>query len=202
MRGAAKAGIIGAAMDIVAVAIIGALTAGHDAIHGYISTLGTFGAPLRGWYVAAGTISSALHLWFIIGVRRAFGKDTSVYIAATLLGLFFVLQWLAAAFFPCDPGCEWITIPGQLHYALSFSAFVMFCIGIIVTTWVADTHHLRFQHRWINSAAVACIASALALLATDRLDIYNGLVERITIVMFSTWTVILAVSLPKRSSHS
>ncbi len=202
MERAAKAGVIGAFLDVAAVMVIGALTVGHDPIHGYISTLGTFGAPLRGWYVLAGSISTVLHIWFAIGLRRALGGSTSVWISATLLGQFFILQWLGAAIFPCDPGCQWLTFTGRMHYALSFTAFVMFCIGIIVTTWL--THQVPVQTRTIgiDAAAVFCIACALALLAADRLGEFNGLVERITIIGFSTWTLFLAFALPERSGRS
>ncbi len=186
-------------VDILAVAVLGAITPGHDPVHGYISTLGIHGAPYRTAYVAAGTVSAALHLIWVVRLKQLHAS-TGWAVATAMLGAFFVLQWSAAAMFPCDPGCAWLTTRGMLHYAISFTAFVIIHVGIIAVTTLAWPMARRGRRVAVVLGALA-VANALVLLAADRTGVFHGLVERISILLFGAWSIALSWAIGRDDGH-
>ena len=165
---------------------LGLATPGHDWIQGYISTLSERTAPHRGLYVLGGTIAAGLHLLFVAWLGR---RLESAWHGAAVAGLalFFLLEWVAAAFLPCDADCAWITPTGMAHYAVSFAAFVAIGLGVIlfsVHLWL-DGHHTPAVHAMMG----LIVAAAIGLLIADLTGVWHGIVERTLAVLLAGWVV-------------
>lgn len=180
-------------VSVVTVFVVGWLTPGHDMVHGYISTLSQTDSPLRGWYVAGGTIAAALGVLFF--VTRWRGDRSSLHaVGLTCMISFYVLHWIGAAFVPCDAGCAWLTPTGRLHYAIGFAAFVNVGLGTILLS-------IHAKNRGLHIATGVFVAGAVALLVTDRIGAWHGLVERFEVVALAAWMWWLATLPPNGTSR-
>ncbi len=192
-RVGAYAGMAAIALDVFTVAVLTLIDAGHDAVHGYISTFGVRGNPVAPWYVAAGSFATLLHLTFMVGLIPTIRGRPGWWAPSTALTIFFVNQWLAATFFPCDPGCEWNTVRGTIHYGVALSGFVALGVGILTfsTTVRMDWPAAKATH----VLAGITIALALVLLVADQVGRYHGIAERAALLAFGAWHVAVAWSL-------
>lgn len=190
--------VAAAATDIIVVATLGAITPGHDVVHGYISTLGQRGAPYVTWYVAGGTLAAGLHLAFFGAIWPHLRRDRFGVAGIGLLVGFMLVHWLAAAFFPCDPQCDRITATGNIHYALGFAAFVSSGVGTILFSVAA--WRLRMPAH-IHIATGFVVVGSLLLLAADLSGSYRGIAERGTVAALALWTVVVGFSVQQAPSN-
>lgn len=174
------------AASLATVFVVGALTPGHDMVHGYVSTLSQRDAPLREAYTVGGTLATACGLAFLL---RRWPRDRTTLHACglSLMALFFLLHWIAASFVPCDTDCQWLTATGRLHYAMGFAAFVAVGLGTITLSV-----HAGRDAKSLHAATAAFVLCAVALLIADRVGRYHGLVERLQVVLLAVWLVALA----------
>ncbi len=181
----AWAGIAAVLVDVAAISILTAVSDTHP-LHDYVSTLGVRGAPTAPYYVAAGQVAAALHLVFVYGLwKRTEGRLATP--AALLLGSFFVLQWLSATIFPCDPGCALLTTTGRIHYGLGVAAFVTLGLATIA-------YAVMGLQRWLAGIAVA---TELTLLVFDQLQLWRGLFERLAFIVLGIWWIAIALQFTK-----
>lgn len=187
------AGIAGACTSALTIAVFGLLTPGHDAIHGFISTLGIPGQPYAIGYAVGGSISTALHLWFLATLSIERRSTTLGASALTLLSAFFVLHLIATVVFPCANDCDWSTLSSQLHYALGFAAFVAFTIGtLLMSIDITRRGAWPARSRKVHIATGVVFATAIALLVTDLVGAYHGLTERGVAAALTAWIITLA----------
>lgn len=166
------------AWDTLTIAILGVI-AGTDPLRDYLSEIGRDINGVPWWYFAAGTVATVLHLWLARMIRHSVRR-----VGLWLLASFFILQWLGA-WVQCDADCANITAEGITHYVVALAAFVCFGLSVIVISWRTK--------RPLHLAAIIAILAALALLASDMARWYNGLFERISLVAFGIWLIVLSL---------
>lgn len=104
----AAALLAGAAFLVVASVVVvgGALTPGYSHVSQYISELGARGAPLEGVVRFAGFLPAGLLLLgFCVLAYRALPRSRGATFGLVGLAVY-AAGYLAAAVFPCDPGCR------------------------------------------------------------------------------------------------
>ena len=176
-----------ASIDLTVVFVLGALSPGHDMAWDYISTLGQTGAPLWGWYVLGASAAAVAHLGFYHALWHHAKTTRAGIVSIGLLTGFALAHWAAAAWFPCDPGCDRITTSGHVHYSLGFAAFITYAAGTAAFSVYAG------RRAWpVHTAAALVLAGSILLLAADLTSVMRGVAERTTVVALATWMVVVA----------
>jgi hypothetical protein len=163
----------------------------------FISELGAFGAPNAGIINLAGFLPAGL----LIITFTFFAWRSLPYSQGTTLGMFglalFALGYIAAAFFPCEPGCRPSepSLSQALHNLLGLAGYFtaplsLFLLGNAARKWPHGNH----------LAVLGFIGSALSLLGLLGIlseFSYVGLAQRILEASVLTWIIVCAFYINK-----
>jgi hypothetical protein len=187
----ATASSILSALAIALLAIVGAInTPGYSHFSQYISELGATGAPQEIPIRFFGFLPAGLAL-LLFSMVAYFSLPRSRTTTFGLLGLaLYALGYVAAAFFPCDPGCR-PAVPSMsqvIHNAVGLLGYVaaplfLFLLARSARTWPGAA--------WVSR--IGFIASAVSLLGLLTLSPGSPLVgvsQRAMEAAVLTWVVV------------
>jgi hypothetical protein len=201
-RRVARVAVIAAGGGVLVLAamvlIAGQLTPGYSHVGQYISELGARGAPYE-WPVRfLGFLpAGALLLCFCVAAFLALPRSRNA--SAGLIGLFlFCAGYIAAAAFPCDPGCrpQSPSVSQVIHNAVGLVGYVLapaflLVLGLAARAWP--------DARWLARLSFALALCALAgLLTLSPTSPAAGLSQRVLEVSVLGWVVACSVFLARR----
>ena len=201
-RSATLCGLLGGFVALLFPVLGAAGTPGYSHTSQYISELGAFGAPqaqLVNWagFLPAGILMT-LFAWF---AWRALPASPAATLGLAGLALF-SLGYVAAAFFPCEPGC----VPAEpslsqtLHNLLGLAGYItapptLFALGWAARSWRGASY----------LATLGFVGGGLALAGLLGLSpdfAYVGLSQRLLEGSVLAWVVVCALYLRRRRSAS
>jgi Protein of unknown function (DUF998) len=193
--GAAAGGVLLVAAMVV---IAGQLTPGYSHFSQYISELGARGAPYE-WHVRFLGFLPAGVLLLCFCVAALFALPSSGSTRTGLLGLsIFCAGYIAAAAFPCDPGCRPQTpsLSQVVHNATGLLGYVLapaflFSLGLAARSWP--------KARWLAQLSFALAFFALAgLLTLSSTSSAVGLSQRVLEASVLGWVVACSLFIWRR----
>jgi flagellin-like protein len=188
-------GIIGSLIFVAMVIVLGALTPGYSHASQAISELGAVGAP----YAASQAINFAFLgmslLLFAVGLHYAIGGGTGSKVGIFLLGGFAVSSAFGSAVFPCDVGCEFVTVSGTLHNVLGLLGFLMFAAGTIVLSrrMAADDAWRRYRRYSQLTGVLAIVALVVWIAGKNAAPAIGGGLQRVMVGVILAWIVTTSV---------
>lgn len=166
----------------------------------FISELGASGAPNARIINMAGFLPAGLLITaFTFFAWRSLPRSKATTLGMLGLALFAV-GYIAAAFFPCAPGCRPAgpSLSQAMHNILGLAGYVTAPLSLFVLGWEA--------RKWPNAAylsALGFIGSVLALLSLLSLSpdfSYVGVAQRVLETSVLGWVVACAIYLNRSSS--
>ncbi len=165
----------------------------YSHVRQFISELGAFGAPNAGIINLAGFLPAGL----LISIFTFFAWRSLPGSWGATLGMFglalFALGYIAAAFFPCEPGCRPSepSLSQALHNLLGLAGYFtaplsLFLLGNAARKWRKGNHLVVLG--FIGSGL-----SLLGLLGMLSEFEYVGLAQRVLEASVLTWIVACAV---------
>jgi hypothetical protein len=185
--------ISGALLILLVTVLGGANFPNYNHATQFISELGAFGAPNAGMINLAGFLPAGL----LIIIFTFFAWRSLPYSQGTTLGMFglalFALGYIAAAFFPCEPGCRPSepSLSQALHNLLGLAGYFTAPISLFFLGSAA--------HKWPNGTSLSTIGfigsglSLLGLLGMLSEFNYVGLAQRILEASVLVWIVACAL---------
>ena len=195
-------GFLGPILYILAIIIGGALRSDYSQMYNTISELITFNAPnLFLMAVMFGIYNISLSL-FGVGAFFDNSVDTSkkYHFAMFMLVLTGILG-IALLFFPQDLRGAAITSTGTLHITLAgfsslFSILTIFLTGFSFKNKVGLKN---FTNYTFLSGIIVVVSGGLAAFSVGNNLFFGGLMEKITILIFILWVMVLSYVLLKKN---
>ncbi len=174
----------------------GALIPGYSHIKDTVSELMSPGAPNKVLMDALMALSSVFMTLFGIGVFqivKASGQSSRLAIAsAVLLIILGILQIVVVLFFPQDPMGAELTFPGKMHIGLvGIQALMSILIPLFLGVWIRKTGLMPGYGIYSIVSAVLIVAMGIAIFPLGTAIM--GLTERITVLIYDLWLIIIAV---------
>ena len=180
--------------------VIGALLRpGYSSISQATSELLEVGAPnmlLLGIMIFS---FHALLLPFAYGLHKAIDGGKGSKAGPVLLATAGIMGMVLTVFFPCDKGCNPVTITGIMHIIIAIP------MGFIsVFSILAFSRRLKGNTQWVGFdkySMITFVVSILLAIATSFLakSGYGGFLQRILGVAYMQWWVVMGIALIKRS---
>jgi hypothetical protein len=185
-------GVIAAPVNIAVFTVEGALRPGYSPIRDFTSFL-SLGPD--GWInVANFIVFGVLMMAFAAGVRMVIRTGPAAPAGPILLGISGI-GMMAAGLFVADAASSAVTTHGSLHIAAS----VLFLAAMTAGCFVFASHYQLMPNgaRFARYCRMTGVAFAVLFGAPPVLDGAGiaGLLQRIGILVLSTWIVLLAVRL-------
>ena len=174
----------------------GALTPGYSHIKDTVSELMSPGAPNKSLMDTLMALSSVFMTLFGIGVFqfvKASGQSSRLAIAsAVLLIVLGILQVVVVLFFPQDPMDAELTFPGKMHIGLvGIQALMSILIPLFLGLWMHKTGKMPGFGIYSIISAALTVAMGIAIFPLGKSIM--GLTERITVLIYDLWLIIIAV---------
>jgi hypothetical protein len=177
--------------------VAGTQYAGYSHMTQAISELGGVDAARPLIQNANFFIAGVLVVAFTIGLHRNLGSRLSA-LGASLVGAFGLVM-VAHAFLPCDSGCEFVSTVGSVHNVTGLAGFLSAIAGVFVISRTFGVDPAWQSHRAYSViTAVAGLASLvlwIALAKVARIQILNGVLQRVFAAMIFMWIEVVAVRL-------
>lgn len=186
-------GILGTLAVFLLTVLGGANFPNYSHASQFISELGASGAPSARMINLAGFLPAGV----LISAFTFFAWRSLPCSRATTLGMLglalFVLGYVAAAFFPCEPGCRPTqpTLSQAMHNLLGLAGYLTAPLSLFALGWQA--------RRWTKAthlSALGFIGGGLALLSLLFLSPefrYVGVAQRVLEGSVLTWVVVSAL---------
>lgn len=198
-------GIVAPAFFVLMVVIAGMRYPGYSHLTQAISELSGVDAPNPLIQNVNFFITGILITAFALGLYRDLDGDERSALGATLLGVFGVVS-VAHAFLPCDAGCEFVSTVGSVHNVTGLAGFLSAIAGVFLISrrFGADPNWESYRAYSVITA-VAGLASLvlwIALAKAARIQIMNGLLQRVFAGTILLWIEVMAVRLFVLWHHS
>jgi hypothetical membrane protein len=194
--------ILGIALVIFLTVIGGAVFPDYSHTSQFISELGAIGAPHSTLIRFGGFLPAGVFLClFTVGAFKVVPRSRITTLGLIGIALFAV-GYIAAAFFPCDPGCRPVNpsasqiahnIFGLIGYLLA--PLTLFLLGWKARHWPGGSHLTML-------AFVASATSLIGLLTLDPASPYAGLAQRTIEASVLIWLVFFACYVNARRFHA
>lgn len=185
-------GVIGPPVDIAVFTVEGALRPGYSPIREFNSllSLGPYGWVNVANFIIFGLLMTA----FAAGVRTVIRTGPAAPVGPILLAVS-GMGLIAAGVFVADPGPNAATVHGALHMAASILFLATMTAACLV--FASQYERLPQSRRFAAYSRMTGFAFAALSVATVVLMGVgiSGLLQRIEILVISTWIVLLAVRL-------
>jgi hypothetical membrane protein len=207
LRLLASCGIIGPIFFTTVVIILGAIRPGYSHVAQAISELGEVGAPNAIIQDINFVVYGVLILAFALGLHRGISGGKGSRIGPSLVAFSSVVAFtLGGGFFPCDPGCNFVTIRGTLHNVFGLTGFVAIIGAALIlprrlktdSQWQSYRSYSLVTGLLTTVFLVAFIGSSAGLFLLG----YRGAIQRLMVGTFLLWTEVMAIKLFKISSSS
>lgn len=199
----ALCGIAAAFLDIIIIFVLGWLRPHYNLFLQTASELGATGSPystvISVWWLMYGFLIVA----FSYGLNRGLNKPGRLWwVGPVLISIFGVFDGTGSGVFQCDSGCMGKTLIGKLHLvvsAIGTSALLPAPFFI----WLRMRHDERWRGYGAFTMAVqgAGIVISILFLCVEIqrfsgiLGIKVGLLQRIFLIIYYIWIIVLAVHL-------
>ena len=193
-------GIISAILLTVAYVVGAILRPGYSSISQAISELVEAGAPnkmlldliLFGFHGLVIPFAYGMH----IGIKE--GKGSKV--GPLLLACAGIIGIILTAFFPCDPGCEFITFRGIMHIFLAIPMGFMILFSILAFSFRfknTESWSIYVRYSIITFSAGVLLGILSVVFATSAV---GGLLERLISASYRQWYVVMGIKLIRSES--
>lgn len=189
--------ISGALLILLITVLGGANFPNYNHATQFISELGAFDAPNAGIINLAGFLPAGL----LISAFTFFASQSLPRSGETTLGMFglalFAIGYIAAAFFPCEPGCQPSepSLSQALHNLLGLAGYFTAPLSLFLLGNAA--------RKWPNATTLSTLGfigsglSLLGLLGILSGFSYVGLAQRVLETSVLTWIVACALYINK-----
>ena len=189
-------GVLGPLLWLSLIAVAGALQPGFSHVTQYISELAERGSSTETLMrYAAFEFTGFLYLCFGLALMGEFRNGRFSRLAACLIAID-GLGRIGAGVFPCDPGCEGLSLSQNLHH---FFATAGFGSGILATIVWGIIFRIRDWPKMFTGYSVGSGISALTflLLMTWSQNPMKtpGLFEHLATLVLSLWLLVFAAFL-------
>lgn len=193
--------VLCAAWVLVLTVLGGLLTPGYRHASQFISELGASGAPLEGPARFLGFLPAGLLLLtHAVAAHRALPASRGTTAALVGLGVY-AAGYVAAAFFPCDPGCR----PAQpspsqaIHNAVGLAGYLaapwfLFTLARAARRWPGAT----WQVAWGHGAAAVALLGVVTLAPESP---WVGVSQRAVEAAVLSWAVVCGWSVKALSAQ-
>ena len=181
----------------------GALWPGYNHIKDTVSELMSPTAPNKSLLDTLMATSSIFMSLFGIGVLhfvKTSGHTTRLGVtSAVMLIVLGILQIVVVLFFPQDPMGEELTFPGKMHIGLvGIQALMSILIPLFMGLWIRKTGLMPGFGIYSIVSAVLTVVMGIAIFPLGKSIM--GLTERITVLLYDVWMIVIAVQLFIRSN--
>jgi hypothetical membrane protein len=192
-------GVCASALALAVPIVFGGLWPGYSHVRHYISMLGERGAPHAAWVNCVGFVPTGIAtLIFTVAVGPrlpAARANLPGRMCFALVGV----AYIAAAVFPCDPGCPATgSITQCVHSLFGVGEYVGASVGLAI---LAAT--FRRDRRWRRMAALTTLsavgtAAGFGMMVTPTLAPWRGLTQRIAEGSIFLWIATAAFRAGRR----
>ena len=194
----AVSGIVGPVLFGFVILLAGSQYDGYSHLADEISELGARDSPVWLWQSANFVLLGLFLLVFAGGFQQAFrGRDR---LTQALLVYFPVGALIGNGLFRCDPGCENVTLVGRLHEFGAATGFLA-----LVAAWVLLARRMRRDDEWAALARYTWVSSFVSvallvvwLVSRDALPGLAGGIQRLMVLAFLQWFVVMGVVILRR----
>jgi len=142
-------------------------------------------------------IAGVLIVAFTIGLHRSLGSRLSA-LGASLVGAFGLVM-VAHAFLPCDSGCGFVSTVGSMHNVTGLAGFLSAIAGVFLMSRAFSVNpNWKSCRVYSVATAVAGLASLvlwIVLAKVERIQILNGVLQRVFAATVFMWIEVVAVRL-------
>lgn len=191
-----KLGILAPLLWVSLIAIAGTMRPDFSHLTDYISELAERGSATESLmrYAAFG-FTGFLYLCFAATLRACFREGWLALLAAVLLGLD-GLGRIGAGVFPCDPGCNGLSVSQGLHREFATLGFLSGILAAIAWGVVLRRHAWPRSMAWHAVATGVLALTLLLLMSWDGNPVHApGLFEHLASGVLSLWVLAFAASL-------
>ena len=176
----------------------GALIPGYSHIKDTVSELMSPGAPNKGLMDSLMALSSIFMTLFGFGVFqfvKASGQGNNLGTASgVLLIVLGLLQSVVVLFFPQDPLGAVLTFPGKMHIGLvAVQALMSILIPLFLGLWIRKAGLMPGFGIYSIVSAALTVVMGIAIFPLGKS--LMGLTERITVLIYDLWLIVMAVKL-------
>lgn len=130
LRISALGGIIGPLIFILLIIVGGIYREGYSHLSQAISELGETGSSVQLLQILNFILMGLMLTVFALGFHYKFPGSTKL--TTGLLLYFSIFAGIGNGIFPCDPGCEGVTLIGLLHNLTGATGFIMISLGMLL----------------------------------------------------------------------
>lgn len=193
----ALSGIVGPAIYVLVVIVLGFLHPNYDHIADYMSELGAVGAPYGAEMNVLGFgVLGVLTIAFAIGIQKGINRGGLV-LGALMIALGGVAL-IVTGIFHCEPGCVDTTSTSELHSFASFTTVLLALAPLALAPYVRrDARWQSYQgYLWISGFSAVILALVyFGMLADVGPVSLVGAVQRLLTAVTLGWMVVMALRL-------
>jgi len=195
-------GIVSAVLLTAAYVVGDLLRPGFSSMRQAISELIESGAPNKALLDGMLFGFHGLVIPFAYGLHRGIDGGKGSRLGPFLLAGAGVLGLVLTAFFPCDPGCEPVTLRGIMHIFISIPMGFMVLFSIL-----AFSRRLKKTDDWAGYGRYSLITFSAGFLLGVLAVVFakssvGGLIERLISASYQQWYIVMGIALVRRGSQT
>jgi hypothetical membrane protein len=190
------------------VIIEGMLYPGYSHVTQTVSELGVAGSPVALLHNVSSFVIGVLLISFACTLYAVGTRERKSIWGPIFIG-FFGLSYTGYAFFPCDPGSEFISAAGYVHNILAMFAFLSVLAGIFIVSR-SLTPDPNWGPKYRRYSVITSAAGLIALIlwisiaspvppGVSRLvagmPAANGILQRLFLAIVLQWIEVIAIHL-------
>jgi hypothetical membrane protein len=192
------------------IVLIGAMWPGYSLVANYMSELGGVDSPFKNIMNVFGFMALGIFLiLFSFGLKFSLKKNIYsqlVFICSLIAGIFMVL----VGFFPCDTGCNNVTLIGRLHTWTSIppsiflpSAAILSAPALVMASNKGPSNKSGYWKKWAFVFFwLGMLSFASGTLSTfPSTQPYIGLIQRLGITTSLIWVSLISFVLLKQEDR-
>jgi hypothetical membrane protein len=194
-------GATGTTLFWLTLCVVSVLTPGYSNVSQHVSVLGAVGSPYGVWMNWLGIMPFALAM-LITGISMIVDRPRSIsaWSGGALLALGGVV-FAIAGLNPCDVGCQPSELPsGQVHRTVAPLGFTLVPLAALVHGLASLRRGAdRGFHLFSLILGTAMLCSLMVVLVwLNPQGEFGGLLQRVTLLLFSIWIFGLSIRLHDR----
>jgi hypothetical protein len=194
-------GIVSAIL-LTAVWILGDfLRPGFSSVSQAISELIETGAPNKMLLDIMLLFFHGLVIPFAYGLHKGIDNGSGSKLGPLLLAGAGILGLTITAFFPCDPGCEPVTIRGIMHIfiAIPMGFMVLFAILAFSRRFKRSENWARYANYSLITFFIGFVLGILAVVFAK--SGYGGIIERLISASYQQWYIVMGIALIRKDVY-
>ncbi|MFQ6089751.1 MAG: DUF998 domain-containing protein [Candidatus Methanofastidiosia archaeon] len=189
-------GIVGPIIYAIVLTVLGMMWPGYNPISQFMSELGAVDAPHG---IIMNTFGFSLLGIFIILFGFSLYRGISKHIIATICAILIIIAGIfmfAVGFFPCDPGCNNVTLIGKGHIITSTIPAIVMPLAILIIAYPLRKDSNWQSYWWLLSLMLGIVAVILSPLTMFPIFApVGGLVQRLGMGVPLFWMFLMSIKL-------